>query len=222
MAGAAHIEGIVSFEEFVRSVSGLITAVAMLIAAVTAFLPVWRGWEKKRDRNAVPRASSVWPFVAGLFTGAALTILTARLLVMRAPEAPATVAITQPVSGAGLKVAFDPSGSSRFDVAGSSNGVQGRRRIWVLVHPEKPVATGWWIQPDVALEPSGRWSGIGWIGSKSSQAAPGYRLLVMALVAAEREPVPVDENGVPWVRSPAVLDPVATSDAVRVVVADVK
>jgi hypothetical protein len=216
-----------SFQDFVHSVTGLITATAMLLTALAAFLPIWRSRSSDPVSPKAPsRAPLALPFLAGVLVGAALTILAARLLFPRDATVPAdapTVTIAQPGQGNDLKAALDASGSARFDVAGSSTGVSGqnRRRIYLLVHPEQPPAAGWWIQPDVALEPSGKWTGIGWIGSQASQAAPGHRLLIMAIVAPDREPVPTDSAGVPWVRSPSVLEPAAVSNVVRVGIREV-
>lgn len=237
-------------QEFVHSITGLISALTLLLGAAASFLVALKKYGQYREsvkrakatrrtgedevepplpkrRISLEMASSA---LAGVLFGIAITILVARFLLPvdsaagRDAKGPApTVQITEPTRANDLTVTMDASGSARFDVAGASSGVFGQsgRRIYLLVHPEYPPASGWWIQPDVAVEPSGRWSGVAWIGNKQSRAQPTHRFSLMAVVASQREPVPVDATNVPWLRDPALLEPVATSNFVRAVVSHV-
>ena len=232
-----------TFQNFVQSFPGLISALTMLLAATAAFFTAWRAYLEYRtaiaqrpqttdpdtgreETRPIPkrllRRQLVSTAIGGALFGAAATILVAWLLFPREPEPP-TIVITKPNAAAGLVVELDPGGSARFGVEGESTGVAGKpaRRILVLVHPEAPHAGGWWIQSEIAVEPSGHWSGDAWIGNKGAPAKPGHRFRLAAIVAPRREPLPTDDGGVPWVREPAQLEPEVTSDFVRTTVGKV-
>jgi hypothetical protein len=216
----------VSLQDFVHSIAGTLAA---LLGAIAAFFVALKAfWDYRAAARAAaaqagpppprsPLRALVLALLAGMILGAVLTLLAARLFF------PPAVAVTQPKTDKDVRVELDPVGSARFNVTGTSRGVFGTagRRIYLLVHPEAPEAAGWWIQPDVVLEQSGNWSGTGWIGSKSFPTAAGHRFVIFAVAAAEREPLPKDEAGVPWLRAPSLLDPVASSDLIHVHVRDV-
>lgn len=235
-----------SISGLITALGLLLTALAAFLTAWAKYsqnrrraIPAESEARKADDRKDALPKERVWPqllvtALGGVLLGVGSTILVARLLVPKPTyglasgpaEAAPRLLIHQPgPTNPAVNVHLDAtSGSSRFDVAGVSSGVYGksRRRIFVLVHPEQPPAPGWWIQPDVAVEPSGRWSGVAWIGNKTSQAQPGDRFLVTSVVAPDHGPLPLDAQGVPWVRDPAVLEPEVSSNVVRATVGNVR
>lgn len=88
-------------------------------------------------------------------------------------------------------------------------------RIYLLVHPERPNAPGWWIQPEVALDSKGRWSGVVWIGTKGFEMHAGDELWIVAVIAERRNVLPAGTDGHPWVDDPGALAPAASSKIVH-------
>src|SRR6185295_3838058 len=96
-----------------------------------------------------------------------------------------------------------------------------KRRIYLLIHPDDPPASGWWIQPEVSFLDRGHWQGIAWFGTRGWEAKSGQRLWLQAVVAARRDPLPMGKDGIAWVADPSLLDPATMSDVVRANVASV-
>jgi hypothetical protein len=221
----------VSFQDFVHSVAGLVTPICGAIAAFFVALKAYLEYikftstaappEARPPRQPSPMRALVLALLAGAILGAALTLLAAHLLL---PPPTPSVAIIAPRSGSGVAVKLDPSGSARFDVAGTSSNVFGKahRHIYLLVHPKEPLAAGWWIQPAVVLERSGKWTAIGWIGSNAFRPGAGHTFQIVAVAAAERSPLPKNKTGEPWIEDYTGLDPLAASEIVDVRVSEVR
>lgn len=119
-----------------------------------------------------------------------------------------SVAITSPVRSQDVEVTRIDTGSAYFEVVGTSEHVAGdpELRIYVLVHPTKPFASGWWVQSPSATAPDGRWEGIAWIGSPEFPTQPGHVVQIVA-VAGRLE----DVRSVQHVDDPKDLRPRAMS-----------
>jgi len=130
-----------------------------------------------------------------------------------------SVAITSPVEGQEVEITRVDTGSAYFEVIGTSKHVAGNPelRIYVLVHPARPFASGWWVQSSSATAPDGRWEGVAWIGSPEFQAQTGDAVQIVA-VAAPLE----DVQGVQHVDDPKDLRPRAMSPFVEFTIGKVK
>jgi hypothetical protein len=163
--------------------------------------------------------------VSGTLLGIGLTILVLRHGVARFddPEGVPLVDIEEPSDRSGVAAITEPNGSSHFDVRGKSRAVVNKssKRVYLLVHPAQPVAPGWWIQPEVAMDSEGKWSGVAWVGAKDFETTAGSEVWIMAIVG-RREPLPKGADGQPWIESPEILDPISSSRVKRVQIASVK
>jgi len=130
-----------------------------------------------------------------------------------------SVAITSPVRGQDVEVTRIETGSAYFEVAGTSERVAGdpELRIYVLVHPAKPFASGWWVQSPSATAPDGQWKGVAWIGNPEFPTQPGHVVQIVA-VAARVE----DVQSVQHVDDPKDLRPRTMSPFVEFTIGKVK
>jgi len=130
-----------------------------------------------------------------------------------------SVAITSPVRSQDVEVTRIDTGSAYFEVAGTSEHLAGspELRIYVLVHPTKPFASGWWVQSPSATAPDGRWEGVAWIGDPDFQAQTGDVVQIVA-VAARLE----DVQAVQHVDDPKDLRPRAMSPIVEFTIGKVE
>lgn len=130
-----------------------------------------------------------------------------------------SIAITSPARGQDVEVTRIDTGSAYYEVVGTSEHVAGdpELRIYVLVHPSEPSASGWWVQSPSATAPHGRWEGVAWIGSPEFQAQTGAVVQIVA-VAARLE----DVRSLQHVDDPKDLQPRATSPFVAFTIGEVK
>jgi len=206
----------VSFDTFVhwtQSVLGILTSVVTLISGVLGLIKVL----PVRQGNTVRRKISFRLLIALILFLIGLFILIVWLFSPR-------VAITEPADGGTVDVILhDDTGSSEFRVRGTATRLtsNSKRRIYLLVHPDEPPAPGWWIQPAVALDSTGIWTGVAWIGTHGFEAKPGQRLWLQAVVGARRDPLPTGNDGVARVDDPEELQPATTSKVVHATIRSV-
>jgi len=125
-----------------------------------------------------------------------------------------TVAITSPAAGQQIEVTILPAtGAGSFTVAGTSTEVfaDPDLRVYVLVHPADPYASGWWIQQPATVDRNGGWSTQAWIGSTDFPPHQGDRIDLLVIAAA-----PDAVAGRTQVSDPKDLSPAAQSDIVQV------
>lgn len=152
---------------------------------------------------------------------AAASLLTFAVLgkAYAATQPAPSVHITRPVSGERVPVDVRPSGGGITDVAGRSESVFGHDlRIHLLVHPVRPYAAGWWLQPSVSLHDDGSWSGTVQIGNAEWPPQSGHVFEIVAAVVPTSSRSVAGEH-VSDVRS---LPVEAQSDVVRVTVDTVR
>ena len=89
-------------------------------------------------------------------------------------------------------------------------------RIALLLHPEKPFAAGWWIQPVPVVDSDGKWSVQAWIGNSQSLPAKGDTLMIQAVAAGG------DIQGQSRVDEVKDLNPVARSRVIKLTIDKVK
>lgn len=125
-----------------------------------------------------------------------------------------SVAITSPAAGQQIEVTILPdTGAGLFIVTGTSTEVfaEPDLRVYVLVHPADPFASGWWIQHPATVDRNGRWSTQAWIGSTDFPPHQGDRIDLLVIAAG-----PDAVAGRTQVSDPKDLGPAAQSDIVQV------
>jgi hypothetical protein len=134
-----------------------------------------------------------------------------------APGQPA-VSITSPASDHIIDVQLVENGGGAFEVRGTSLGIANdpNRRIVLLLHPEKPFAAGWWIQPVPVVDSDGKWSVQAWIGNSQFLPAKGDTLMIQAVAASG------DIQGQSRVDEVKDLNPVVQSRVIKLTIDKVK
>ena len=169
----------------------IIQAVVAIIVAVITYIvgPIVVSWLKRRSSRGKSRPSTQPPnrLMYALASGvmAAITFVGIGLVYPALVPGP-TVEIISPKYGESIEVEIADTGSGSFFVSGNSERVATNPdlRVYVLVHPADPYAPGWWIQPSVAMDLSGSWSGQAWIGDPDFPPHAGDKLDVLAIVAS--------------------------------------
>jgi len=221
--------------EAIRIWAAIAGAIVTTLAAISAFFKAHKEYtayrarleRQKRKSEAIPTTpapesrGSLYVALAFIAIGVVLLVGSTTLSVIGFSSSKSlSVSISEPGDHKGIAVVTDPNGSSHFVVRGTFSRVAGdsTRRIYLLVHPERPVAPGWWIQPDVALDSEGNWSGIAWFGTKGFEASQGDELWIVAVVGKRRTPLPGGADGHAWVEDPSALQPDAQSKVVHLTV----
>jgi hypothetical protein len=196
--------------------------VQVVVPIVAAIVAAWAGniFERKGRQKRPAKTPSgkgeagdkgrkllfVWvPAFVG-FIASCLTIAA----ILR--PAPPTVEITQPTTGQVIRYDTPAStGAGMFTVSGISTNIASRSdlRVFVLVHPVKPFAEGWWIQKNATTDSNGQWRSEAWAGSTEYPPHEGDSFDLIAVVAR-----PEDANKHPHVDDPLDINPQAKSNRV--------
>lgn len=127
--------------------------------------------------------------------------------------------IKSPHPGAQIAVEDCINGSAHLRVQGTSRHIfeDESLYIYILVHPVKPFAEGWWIAAPVRpAAADGWWKADVWVGSQQSPVQVGNSFELVAVVAPPgrhnlHQPVP----------DPGALEPLARSRSVELSIASV-
>jgi hypothetical protein len=223
-----------ALEEFLRSTIALIAAIAALVGAVATLIKVIveliRLKQERRERllkekGPIPPTSS--PVLRRfLIATLVLAILGGGIFWARAtlppppppPPLPPSVTITAPIDREAVEVRLASTGSGAFTVSGTSSGVfsDPELRLFVLVHPSKPYAPGWWIQQEAIVDPTGSWTAECWIGSPQFPPGMGNEVDIIAIAAL---PDPLGRTQIP---NPKVIKPAAQSNRVHFSIGSLK
>jgi hypothetical protein len=217
-----------ALESFLSSIASLITALGLLVASLASLFQAYRSLPKKsspsrshpenppgQPARETSRGSILLKnpiFDLGLLLALlSISIFIGRSLLRPTPQ----VAITTPSAGQAVDVKLLPStGSASFMVSGSSSNTEAypQMRIYLLVHPADPFASGWWVQASPAVvDPGGRWTVQSWYGDKSFPPLPGNKIDLLALVAD-----PQQVAGQTQIDSPNNLNPIAQSAVITI------
>lgn len=198
-----------------NTVGQIFQGVTAVIVAVIAYV-VGPVIAKRLRRNRKPAASSrprglLYALVAGV--SATVTFLIVGVSFNALAPKP-SVAITNPAAGQQIEMTTLPStGSGSFMVSGISTEVFANPslRVYVLVHPAEPFASGWWIQQPATVDRNGQWTMQAWYGAHAFPPQPGNRIDLMAIVST-----PVLVAGRVQISDPKDIEPVAQSDIIGV------
>jgi hypothetical protein len=224
-------------EDFLRSTVGLVTGISALVASLAALVKALVDLRresraarpgiaspaesaslpaKSQNTSTEPReASPITILLKNTFfaVSVALALVAVIILVPRffLRDKP-SVTIVNPASGDSIEVRRIPTGSGMFEVSGSSSAVfeNPDLRIYVLVHPSAPSASGWWIQKPAGVDATGSWYAECWIGDPKFPPQAGNRVDIVSIAAK-----PSSVEGKEHVNDPKDLMPAAQSGIVR-------
>lgn len=216
-----------SVENFLHSTASLVTALGALLAAaaslVTAFRSFWAARPSEPSRAEPSRPSALISllrmpaFALGiLLILVSVGIFVARQIVPPPPE----VAITEPANGQQIEVRIlAETGAGSFGVSGSSAEVYDdpALRLYVLVHPADPFASGWWVQQAATVDRDGQWATQAWIGNQDFPPHAGDKIDILAIVTD-----PARLGGRNQIGDPKDAKPDAQSDIIRVSIGSIK
>lgn len=225
-----------NLEDFLRSTTSLIAAIGALIAALASLAATLRSRKVNRPtattsskqpglsqpkRRAHARRSinnlQILTFVLGI----SLLTLSIGVFIARSfvPPLP-LVTITNPATETQVEMNLQSDiGSGFFSVTGTSSEVLKvpNRRIFVLLHPDDPFASGWWIQQLPTVDEKGLWSTQAWYGGQGTPPKIGNRILVMAVVA---DPQTVGTQT--HINDPKDIEPKSQSNIIKITIGSVK
>lgn len=216
-----------SVENFLRDPVSLIAALGTLVAAIASLIKAISKLreqtlpsspEQKPSRSsALAILLKMTVFVVGVLLALiSVGIFTARGLLPPPPR----VAITSPASGQQIEIRiFAETGSGSFTVSGTSSEAftNPDLRLYVLIHPADPFATGWWIQQPATVDRNGQWTTVAWYGAKEFPPQAGNQIDILAVVADPAQVGSRVQTG-----DPKDIHPVAQSDIVRVRIGAIK
>lgn len=216
-----------NIENFLRDPVSLIAALGTLVAAIASLMkaigdlrsqtPPPPPEQKPSISSALVILLKMPVFIVGILLALiSITIFTARGLLPPPPQ----IAITSPMAGQQIEVRIlSETGSGSFVVSGTSSGVftNPNLRLYVLVHPADPFATGWWIQQPATVDRNGQWTTVAWYGAKEFPPKTGNKIDILAVAADPSRVGNRLQTG-----DPKDINPVAQSDIVRVSIGTIK
>lgn len=210
-----------SVENFLRDPVSLITALGTLVAAIASLIKAFAAFRKQNlpplpeQKPSEPSALAILLKMPAFVVGVLLALISVGIFIARGfLPPPPQVAITSPVAAQQIEVRILPeTGSGSFTVSGTSSEVftNPNLRLYVLVHPADPFATGWWIQQSATVDRNGQWTTIAWYGAKEFPPQTENKIDLLAVVA---DPVQVGSRV--QISDPKDIDPVAQSDIVSI------
>ena len=158
-------------------------------------------------------------YLGWVITGVAMAVAFAIIGLLYNVLTRPSIAVTNPVPGQQIEVRLAETGSVSFLVSGTSSGVYSRSnlRLYVLIHPAEPFASGWWIQQPAAVNRNGQWETVAWHGAREFPPQPGDKIDILIVVADS-----VDVAGRAQISDPKEIKPVTQSDIIRVSIGTIK
>jgi len=169
----------------------VIQAVSAILVAIITFVvgPVVVAKVKKRQRHEDKTPSTKpsrlrYAIVSGI--AAAITFVAIGGLFAALTPKPKVV-ITNPSPAQNIDVRLAQTGSGSFRVSGTSSKVSLELKIYVLLHPVDPFASGWWVQQPAGIGPDGKWNTEAWYGSKDNPPQVGNKIDILAVVTSSEQ-----------------------------------
>jgi len=216
-----------SIENFLHSTVSLVTALGALLAAAASLMKAFKGFWATRPPEPSGAKPSQPSALIGLLRmpafdlGILLILVSVGIFVARQiVPPPPQVAITDPVNGQQIEVRIlAEAGSGSFGVSGTSAEVfaDPTLRLYVLVHPADPFASGWWIQQAATVDRNGQWTTQAWIGNEDFPPHVGDKIDILAIVTD-----PARVGGRNQISDPKDANPATQSGIIRMSIGSIR